>query len=88
MRAERPSSDRPIALVVAFAFALSVGIATVAIPLLALAAGYGASGVGLLVAVASGSQLATRLNCKSLLDTRKSTGNRFQLFHPLDVALE
>ena len=67
MRAEQPPSDRPLALVVAFSFALSVGIATVAIPLLALAAGYGAAGVGLLVAVASGSQLATRFAMPALL---------------------
>ena len=67
MRTEPPSSDRPLALIVAFGFALALGIATVAIPLLALASGYGAAGVGLLVAVASGAQLATRFTLPSLL---------------------
>jgi len=67
MRTEPVSSDRPLALLVAFGFSLALGIATVAIPLLALASGYEAPGVGLLVAVASGSQLATRLGLPALL---------------------
>ena len=62
-----PRGDRPIALVVAYAFAVALGIATVAIPLVALDAGYDAAAVGLLVAVAAGTQLATRFALPWLL---------------------
>jgi len=67
MTPDRHPGDRPLMLVVAFGFALALGIATVAIPLVALGSGYDAAGVGLLVAVASGSQLATRLGLPMLL---------------------
>jgi len=60
-------SDRRISLLVAFGFALSLGIATVAIPLLAIGAGYDAAAVGFLVAIAAGSQLATRFTLPWLL---------------------
>ena len=60
-------SDRPIALGVAFGFALSLGIGIVAIPLVALDAGYDPAAIGFLVAVAAGSQLATRFALPRLL---------------------
>lgn len=67
MTQDRARSDRVLALLVAFGFSLALGIATVAVPLVALGSGYDPAGVGLLVAVASGSQLATRLGLPALL---------------------
>jgi hypothetical protein len=62
-----PRDDRPVALAVAFGFALALGSGTVAIPLLALGAGYDVPAIGLLVAVAAGSQLLMRLALPALL---------------------
>src|SRR5215212_2327113 len=63
----RAPGDRPLSLLVAFAFALSLGIATVAVPLLVLGSGYDAPMVGLLVAIAAGTQLVTRFALPWLL---------------------
>ena len=67
MTGDRAPKDRPLALLVAFGYALALGIATVTVPLVALAAGYDPAAVGLLVALGSASQLATRLTLPKLL---------------------
>jgi hypothetical protein len=53
--------DRLPTLTAVFGFSLALGAATVGIPLLALAAGYDPPTIGLLAAIAAGTQLGTRL---------------------------
>jgi hypothetical protein len=59
---ERPRPDDFLpTLVAVFGFSLALGAGTVAIPLLALASGYDPPTIGLLAAIAAGTQLGTRL---------------------------
>jgi MFS family permease len=61
------NDDRAASLGAIAAYAFGLGIATVVIPLLALDTGYDPAAVGFLVAIAAGSQFATRLFLPALL---------------------
>ena len=53
-----------------------------------VAADLGGRGVGRVLGADDHAQLAAGLDGKGLLDAVEAGGDRFQLFHPLDVALE